>query len=326
VLKDAYKRDHTYLRLSVTDLCNFRCRYCLPPEGVARLDRAQILRPEEMVRLVEIFAGLGVRKVRITGGEPLLRRGLQVILEGLARIRPPLELALTTNGYFLSDWLDRLIAVGANKINISLDTLRPQRFRQITGFDGWQKVWDGIQLALAHPPIEKVKLNVVLQRGINDDEIRDFAKLTLRHPLDVRFIEMMPVGITPWHEGEWISAEEAIRRLPGIEDVGSDDGIAGPARLYRLAGAAGRIGSITGLSCPACSGCNRLRLTARGVLLRCLFDPAGLDLRDALRAGMPAARIACDLQAFLLGKQAIGLPKTTAREQGYSPCPLQVGG
>lgn len=299
MLTDSHNRVHTYLRLSVTDRCNFRCRYCMPPQGVKLTDRDGILRPEEIVSIARTFAEMGVRKIRITGGEPLRRRGLDAILTGLAKIQPELNLAITTNGFYLAGWLDRLTAAGVRHINISLDSLKRDRFARITGVDAWHGVRDGISAALKHPQIEKVKLNVVLQRGINDDEIMDFARLTQRHPLDVRFIEMMPVGETPWRESEWISGEEALERIADLEPISNDDEIAGPARLYKIPAAAGRIGIISGLSCPACSGCNRLRLTARGVLLRCLFDPAGLDLRDALRSNLHPQGIARDRKSVV---------------------------
>lgn len=326
MLTDSYNRVHTYLRLSVTDRCNFRCRYCMPPQGVKLTDRDGILRPEEIVSIARTFAEMGVRKIRITGGEPLLRRGLDAILTGLAKIRPKLDLAITTNGFYLLSWLHRLTVAGVRHVNISLDTFTRDRFAKITGVDAWHGVRDGIKTALKHPQIEKVKLNVVLQRGVNDDEIADFAQLTVRYPLDVRFIEMMPVGETPWKESEWISGEEALERIPGLKEIPNDEAIAGPARLYRLPGALGRIGIISGLSCPACSGCNRLRLTARGVLLRCLFDPAGMDLRDALRSDWHPQGIARAIQVFLSGKGEIGRPQARDRLHGYSPCLLQVGG
>lgn len=257
--------------------------------------------------MAQIFAGLGIRKVRITGGEPLVRRGLDVIIEGLAAVQPKLRLAMTTNGLLLSGWLDRLAAAGVGHINISLDTLKPGRFRFITGHDGWHTVWDGIQAAVRHPGIHSVKLNVVMQRGVNDDEIEDFAQLTYNHPLEVRFIELMPVGAAQWNPGEWISTEEVIQRLPGLEPIQEGEAISGPARLYKLPGAMGRIGLISGESCPACWGCNRLRLTAKGELLRCLFDPAGLDLRTALRSGRPEEKIKESIAAFLLRENGDGV-------------------
>jgi len=325
MLQDSHNRIHNYLRLSVTDRCNFRCRYCMPPQGIVRAERDEILRPKEIGRLAQIFADLGVRKIRITGGEPLVRRGLDEILAQLASVRPRLDLAITTNGYFLVEWLDRLSSAGVRSINISLDTLLLERFYQITGSDGWGRVWDGIQAALEHPKIAKVKLNMVLQRGWNDDEIGSFAELTRRYPLDVRFIEMMPLGETPWRERDWISGEEAVERIPELEKVSDDEEVAGPARHYHLPGALGRVGVISGLSCPACAGCNRLRLTARGILLRCLFDPAGLDLRDALRSNLPTGEMASAVQAFLLDKSEIGRPAVPGA-RGFSPCLLQVGG
>ena len=327
MLKDSFERIHTYLRISVTDRCNLRCRYCMPPEGVALIRQPELLRPEEIGQIAQMFAEMGIHKIRITGGEPLVRKGLDAILNHLAAVRSRPHLAITTNGLLLANWLDRLAAAGIRHLNISLDTLKPGRFIKITGCDGWQRVWDGIQEALRHPEIEQVKINVVLQRGINDDEIEDFAALTLRYPLDVRFIELLPVDAATWKSNEWISGDVVLSRLPDIEEVAENGGIVGPARMYRLPRAPGRIGLISGESCPACSGCNRLRLTARGMLLRCLFDPAGLDLREALRSGQPEETIRQQIQAFLMEKAEVGGAEIFARQPRlFSLCLTQVGG
>ena len=328
MLSDRQGRIHTYLRVSVTDRCNLRCRYCMPPGGIERVDRERILHPEEIGRIVQLFAELGVRKIRLTGGEPLIRGGLGVILGYLTSVQPHVNLALTTNGLLLEKWLHRLTAGGVRFINVSLDTLREERYAGITGFQGWRSVWNGVAAALKHPKIEKVKLNVVIQRGVNDDEVRDFARLTLRYPLDVRFIEIMPVRRIDWNENELVTGEEILSKLPELEieslRIGTSDG---PARMYRYPDAPGRIGFISSLSCPVCSQCNRLRLTAQGVLLRCLFDSEGLDLRSAVRTGLASDEIKNKITEFLQGKRDAGIQSGTSnRASYYSPCLAVVGG
>ena len=328
MLKDSYGRLHTYLRISVTDRCNLNCRYCMPPGGIALVDRRQILRPEEIGQIAQLFADLGIGKIRLTGGEPLIRRGLDVILDHLNTIRPRPELAITTNGLLLEGWVDHLAASGVRGINISLDTLRPDRFTAITGVDGWPQVWAGVNTALRNPGIERVKLNVVVQRGVNDDEIDAFARLTQNEALEVRFIELMPGRWVSWRSDELVTAAEMLERLPGLVELPGDIAMnAGPARLYHYPGAAGRVGLISGLSRPACSGCNRLRLTAQGELLRCLFDAEGLDLRSALRSSVPSAEIADGIKAFLLGKRYVGMGLVQRNAAvSYSPCLAVVGG
>lgn len=328
MLKDSYGRLHTYLRISVTDRCNLNCRYCMPPGGIALVNRQQILRPEEIGQIAQLFADLGIGKIRLTGGEPLIRRGLDVILDQLNAIRPRPELAITTNGLLLEDWVDRLASRGVRRINISLDTLHPERFAAITGVDGWLQVRAGLKTALRNPGIERVKLNVVVQRGVNDDEIDAFARLTQDEALEVRFIELMPGRWVSWRNDELVTAAEILERLPGLVELPAEIGVSsGPARLYHYPGAAGRVGLISGLSQPACSGCNRLRLTAQGMLLRCLFDAEGLDLRSALRSSVPSVEIGDWIKAFLLGKRHIGMGLVQQNAAvSYSPCIAVVGG
>lgn len=334
MLTDAYSRTHSYLRISVTDRCNLRCRYCMPATGIRVVNRDEILHPEEIGQIAQLFVDLGVSKIRLTGGEPLVRGGLATILEVLGSIRPRPLLAMTSNGLLLEKWLDRLADAGVQRLNISLDTLRENRFALITGSEGWRNVWDGILAALGHPGIEKVKLNVVVQRGVNDDEIEDFARLTRCYRLDVRFIEMMPVQEVPWRRDELTTGDEIIGKLPGVEPATRPSGrkaltrgIGGPARMYGYPGALGRIGIISSHSCPSCSNCNRLRLTAQGQLLRCLFDSEGLDLRSALRSKRSSEEIKNGIVGFLLGKREIGpMGERDAVAISYSPCLAAVGG
>ncbi len=327
-LRDQRGRPQTYLRLSVTDRCNLRCRYCMPPEGIERLSRDRILRPEEIGVITRLFVRTGVRKIRLTGGEPLIRGGLDAILQELAVLPDPVTLALTTNGVLLERWLDRLVEAGVTRINVSLDSLKRDRYARITGINGWDSVWSGINAALNHPGIESVKLNVVVQRGINDDEVKDFARLTLEHPLDVRFIEVMPVAGVAWHRGTWVSGGEITAGIgERLETLPSGDADGGPSRHYRLPGALGRIGVISSLSRPACRNCNRLRLTARGNLLRCLHEAEGLDLRRALRENRPEAEILQEIVRFVQKKRPEGGTIALSAVSGNrSPCLATVGG
>ena len=292
MLIDSQGRQYTYLRISVTDRCNLLCRYCMPPEGIVRVPRDRILRPEEIGRIAKIFVDSGIQKIRLTGGEPLIRHGLDSILSELNSLRQKPKLAITTNGLLLKDWIPRLVRWGVHGVNVSLDTLKPERFALITGVDAWQRVWEGLTAAIDEDGIEKVKLNVVIQGGINDDEIEAFAGLTLDHPIDVRFIETMPVRQIQWRSNEFVSADEIISRLPGLEPCqDSISKTSGPARYFRFKGAPGRIGFISSISQPVCEQCNRLRLTAQGMLLRCLFESEGLDLREAIRSGQSDGKI-----------------------------------
>ncbi len=328
MLKDSFGRRHTYLRISLTDRCNLSCKYCVPPGGYKPVDRKLILRPEEIERLVRIFTAEGVRKVRLTGGEPLIRRCIDAILEMLSPLQSTIRFAITTNGLLLAEWLDPLVEAGVRRINISLDTLSPSRYRMITGVDGWQQVWDGIELSIKHPGVEIVKLNVVLQKGVNDDEVVEFARLTRRYPIDVRFIELMPVKQVQWRSSDLLSGREVLSLLPDLKEAepGKDD-TRGPARIYSFADAPGRIGLISSVSQPACAFCNRLRITAQGMLLSCLYNSEGLDLRQALRGGLSNEEIIQDVKDFLAKKRKIGtVPVHDIETVCHRPCIAAVGG
>lgn len=328
MLTDALRRNHTYLRISITDRCNLRCRYCMPEQGVERVDRTEILRAKEIVLLAQIFVELGIEKIRFTGGEPLIRRGLYAILERFSTIQPRPILAITTNGVLLEGWLERLIAAGVRQMNISLDTLREDRFQKITGIGAWRQVWDGIGAALAHPGVQKVKLNVVVQNGVNDDELFDFALLTLEKPLDVRFIEMMPVNRIPWDKSRLLTMRQMLTQIPDLQPlIPENSSTSGPAKMYKLPGAKGRIGFISPISHPACAVCNRLRLTAQGMLLRCLFDATGLNLQRELRSGTAVDSIAQKIRSFTTFKREIGLAEMRQNfKENQPPCLSAVGG
>lgn len=286
-LTDKYRRHLNYLRLSITDRCNLRCIYCTPRELIPKLRHNEILRYEELLRLVRIGASLGITKVRVTGGEPLVRKGVYHFLSEMSAIDQLSDISLTTNGVLLEPHLEKLWAAGIRRMNISLDTLDRKKFEKITGVDGFDAVWNGIRAALA-AGFSPVKINTVALRGINDDELPALAGLALKYPLHVRFIEHMPIGRALVKDSNPLLAPEILERIQPLGELvpvenGSNDG---PAERYRLAGAPGEIGLIRPLSHHFCSRCNRLRLTASGMLRPCLLSDREEDLRTPLRKGL----------------------------------------
>ncbi len=291
---DSFGRPISYLRISVTDRCNFRCVYCMPPEGVPQQSHEEILRYEEIARVAEAGAALGISKVRITGGEPLVRERLPDLVAMLARIPGIDDLSLTTNGSLLERYAQDLARAGLQRVNISLDTLRPDRFRGISRLGRLEDVLRGIEAAES-VGLTPLKLNMVVMRGLNDDEVVDFAQLTLGRDWCVRFIEMMPVGAwqrasgDQWEE-EFVSLDEVRAQieeeLGELELVGEGEITSGgPARHWRLRGARGTLGFITPVSAHFCPSCNRVRLTADGRLRPCLLSDLEFDLRALLREG-----------------------------------------
>ena len=303
-LHDHHGRQTTYLRLAVTDRCNLRCRYCMPAEGIDFAPRAELLTFEEILRLSEVLAGLGVNKVRLTGGEPLSRRGLPDLVHGLGKIFP--HLAMTTNGILLEPHLDGLIADGLTNYNLSLDTLDPERFFAVTRRDEFAGTWRALELLLARGV--RTKINVVVLRGTNDDELLDFVELTRDRTLDVRFIEAMPFNDGDGNHHLFLSAAEMHRRIlaayPTLAPA-TDDPHASTLR-YRVPGFAGGVGIIPAYSRSLCGSCNRLRLTPKGTLLNCLYATKGLELRPLLRAGASADDLTGLIVDFVRGKHKDG--------------------
>lgn len=284
-MKDAFGREIDYLRLSVTERCNLRCRYCMPEEGICKKRHEEMLTQEEMVRAVEAAAALGIRKVRITGGEPLVKKNLLAICEKVSRVEGIQEVCLTTNGTLLPRLAVPLREAGVQRLNISLDTLDPQKYAYITRRDEFYQAIRGIKAALS-AGFGRVKLNTVLIGGCNDDEIGALAALTLAYPLDVRFIELMPmVGGREFGRGAMVSNEKVLEALPQLEPAGEDGGV---ARLYRLPGGQGNIGLISPVSHRFCARCNRIRLTANGKVKTCLHSGAEYDLKGLDAPGMTA--------------------------------------
>ena len=286
-LIDDFQRPITYLRLSVTDRCNLRCVYCRPAHSIAMLRHSEVLRHEEFLRLVRIAARMGFKKVRVTGGEPLVRRGVIDFLSALTEIQGLSDISLTTNGVMLKNHLQEIRNAGIRRLNISLDTLDPRKFKDITGFDRFDDVWEAILLAheMGFSPI---KINVVALNGINDAELADLAGLSFQYPFHVRFIEYMPVGSSVTTSYQHLPVEGIMKRVQVLGQLipvpheASD----GPADRFRFEGAMGQIGIIGAISHRFCHCCNRLRLTASGQLRPCLFSDKFLDIRAALRKGL----------------------------------------
>ncbi len=283
MLRDSFGRSIDYLRLSVTDRCNLRCVYCMPAEGIPLKPVEEILTYAELLRVARVAASLGIRKVRITGGEPLVRRGVVDFVRELSAVPGIGELCMTTNGIALSELARPLAAAGLRRVNISLDTLRRDRYAEVTRRDLLPAVLAGIDAAIA-AGLSPVKINVVLLPGLHPGDADEFLSLARGTPVEVRFIERMPVGCLPT-EG-FVSADgirECLLALPGVRETAGGGG--GPAVTYTVPGFRGTFGVISPISRKFCSFCNRLRLTADGRLRNCLFARETLDVRAALRGG-----------------------------------------
>ena len=324
-MRDTYNRKIDYLRLSITDRCNLRCRYCMPEEGVPSVGHGQVLSFEELYRIARIAVELGVRKIRLTGGEPLVRKGLIPFVERLCQLPQQPELTLTSNGLLLADQAAELKRVGLQRVNISLDTLKVERFEQITRRPGLDRVLAGIQAAEA-VGLWPLKINMVPIRNVNADEIADFARLTFEHDWQVRFIEFMPVsGGLDYPPESRVPAGEILSTLNEIAPFKEIERkrFAGPARLYRFDGAKGVIGVIPAVSEHFCGECNRLRLTSDGFLRPCLFSDEEIDLRTPLRNGCADEELAALLRGGVKVKperhriaEEEGTPQRNRKMQG----------
>ncbi|MCX5860853.1 MAG: GTP 3',8-cyclase MoaA [Desulfomonile sp.] len=314
-LVDHHQRTVDYLRVSITDLCNLRCVYCRPPEGVKLVSHNDILRYEEILAIIRAAKDLGIRKIRITGGEPLVRRGAVEFIRQLVSLKGIEDVGLTTNGVLLSSMAQELVDAGLKRINVSLDSLRTDTFKHITGRDYLAEVVSGIDEAIK-VGLTPVKINMVLLDGINEQDVPDFARLTLDKPLDVRFIERMPFGSqTLPNSPDSFSARKAmeiISKKVGKLDPVDREPLDGPATMFRLAGASGRIGIIDPVTGHFCGTCNRLRLTARGTLRPCLLSPQEIDVKSALRRGASQEALARIFRAAVLAKPVGGVCRHTA--------------
>ena len=286
-MKDRFGRKIEYLRLSVTDRCNLRCLYCMPDEGVESIGHNRVMSYEEMGRITAAAVRLGINKIRVTGGEPLVRRGLVDFIRTMCQLPGSPEIALTTNGLLLAEYAEQLKAAGLERVNVSLDTLQEERFDRLTRRSGLAQVLAGLEAA-RDAGLHPIKINMVPIRGFNDDEIVDFARLTLDRKCDIRFIEFMPVrsdlGFSAQQripESEIIEKLSTVGPLQLIENSGRN--LDGPARMYRFPQGKGQIGIITAVSRHFCGECNRLRLTADGRLRPCLMADNEIDLLSVLR-------------------------------------------
>jgi cyclic pyranopterin phosphate synthase len=290
-LYDSWQRQINYLRISVTDHCNLNCIYC-SAGSVPHLPRSEILSYEEIERLARVAASLGINKVRLTGGEPLVRPDLVALVRMISQIEGIDDISLTTNGVLLSRYAAELKEAGLNRVNVSLDTLKTDRFKRITGQAQLNEVLAGIEAA-NRAGLQPVKINMVVMRGINDDEVIDFARMTIDPGWHVRFIEFMPLGTSEAEALKTASTEEIRQRLLALGKLEPYTGKTGngPARYYRLPGAKGTIGFISPMTEHFCHSCNRLRLTADGQLRPCLLDDDEVNLKEALRNGASTERL-----------------------------------
>ena len=285
-LIDNFGREISYLRVSITDRCNYRCIYCQSEKKFEFIPHQEILRFEEIVEIVQEAVNLGINKVRITGGEPLVRKGVVDFIKKLREIKKLEDISLTTNGFFLSEYAEKLKNAGLNRVNISLDSLQEEKYKKITRGGSLEKALKGIDSALK-AGLLPIKINTVLIRGINDDEVEDFVRLALERPLNIRFIEFMPSGeeVINEFENKFISVQEIKENLAEKYsfrpiDINSGNG---PAKYYQIKGGQGTIGFITALSQHFCKTCNRIRLTSEGKLRPCLFSNKEVDIKQAIR-------------------------------------------
>ena len=284
VMKDSFGREINYLRISLTDRCNLRCSYCMPEKGIAnKTEHKEILPLEDVYRIARIFAKLGVNKIRLTGGEPLVRRGIVDLVRMLSDLEGVTDLAMTTNGLLLKDMARPLKEAGLGRINVSLDTLDKDKYKEITRGGDLAKVLDGINEAKAIG-LTPIKINTVLIGGFNDNEIIDFINITQNKNIDVRFIELMPIGeAAAWAKENFVSNNKVLESAKDLEEVKKDD-LSSPANYYRLPDAKGKVGIINPISCKFCEHCNRVRLTATGKLKLCLHSNREIDLKQYLHS------------------------------------------
>lgn len=315
-----------YLRLSITDRCNLRCFYCLPGRGFEKLPCGEILRYEEFLQLARVASRLGFRKIRVTGGEPLMRLGVVEFLGRLARVPGLQEVCLTTNGVLLAEMAGDIFASGVRHLNLSLDTLKAGQYAEITGGDHFPQVMAGLEKALSlgfHP----LKINCVVLKGLNDQELLDFALLARDAPLQVRFIEFMPIANEERWETHFLSMAEVRVRLASLGPMTAIPArpTAGPAEILRPAGFRGELGFISPVSAHHCPTCNRLRLTAAGKLRPCLFSQEEVDIKGPLRAGAPDGHLAAVIQAAV-GRKDRRPPQARAQKLASGRPMVSIGG
>jgi len=326
---DTHNRRINYLRISITDRCNLRCRYCMPKEGVSQFGHAEILSFEEILRVAALAVKRGIDKIRITGGEPLVRKDVVSLVQRLSALAGVHDLSMTTNALLLREFAPDLSRAGLRRVNVSMDSLDPEKYRRITRGGDLKKVWEGIDAA-RRAGISPIKINVVAIAGFNDREIEDFARLTLKEPFQVRFIEFMPIGAaSEWKPEHCIPCQQIKERIEKISPLAplteGGNGHGGPALLFKLPGAAGEIGFISPVSEHFCQSCNRLRLTADGKVKSCLFSEELTDLKPLLRSGAGDEELERALDEALLSKPAHHGPIDGVMKRCHHPM-VKIGG
>ncbi len=328
-LVDRFGRKHDYLRVSVTDRCNLRCVYCMGPEGIQLIDHKNILRYEEIVKVIAAAAELGIERIRLTGGEPLVRLGIEELVAKIAAIPGIKDVAMTTNGILLAEKAKVLKEAGLNRVNISMDSLKPEVYREITRGGDLNKVWAGIKAALACG-LSPVKINVVLMKDVNDNEIEDFLRLVLEYPLHLRFIEYMPLDShdKDW-KGKYLPLETVLEKsialgcpLQPVEDNESS----GPAEMYQLPGAPGLVGLIHPISCHFCDKCKRLRLTADGFIKPCLYWQGEFSVLPFLQDNMGLKGILQKALDYKKERHAMYTENRDRQENGIVRGMSKIGG
>ena len=321
-LMDAHGREITDLRVSVTDRCNFRCRYCMPAEGMPWLAREEILSFEEIERVVRVLAGAGIRDVRLTGGEPLARKDFPKLVSKLARIEGIRDLALTTNGYLLDRYADELVEAGITRVNVSIDSLARDRFHEVTRRDALPQVLRGLEAIAAHEQLGRIKVNAVAMRDFTEDEVIRFCELARSSSYQVRFIEFMPLDADQeWTPDSVLTGAEIrdrIRERWDLEEVPREPH--STARVFRFADGVGEIGFISSVSEPFCADCNRIRMTAEGKLRTCLFSMHETDLREHLRGDASDDELEGAIRDAVWRKEL----KHRVNEPGFRPPPRSM--
>jgi len=323
-LVDSFGRAHTYLRISVTDRCNLRCTYCMPHEGMKWKKRDQLLTYEEITRLAHIFTAMGISKIRLTGGEPMVRSELTTLVKALGQIPNLKTLAMTTNATLLAEHAQTLKDLGLNALNISLDTFSKERFQAITRLDQFDQVINGIHTAI-DCGFASLKLNMVVMAGVNDDEIMAFANFAATHKINVRFIEYMPFKDNSWASDKVVTYKdmlEQIERRYELERIEGD--LSAVAKDYAITGG-GSVSFITSMSESFCSTCNRLRLTADGSIKSCLFYAAEINLRDAMREGASDKDLK-EMILFSLAQKPEAHPPAEEIAAGENRAMIEIGG
>jgi cyclic pyranopterin phosphate synthase len=305
MLTDRFQRVHDYLRISLTDSCNLRCAYCMPDEHIQCMPHHRLMSAEEIETMARIFVAHGVRKIRLTGGEPLVRKEAREIMERLAPL--PVELTLTTNAVLADRFLDVFLQAGVRSLNVSLDTLQPEAFFALTRRDNWHQVWRNLMLLVENGL--HVKLNTVVMKGVNEQELPDFVALTRELPIHTRFIEFMPFQGNQWEHERVFPAAEMLELIGARFDFEKlPDAKNDTAKKFKVYGHRGTFAIISTMSAPFCAGCNRMRLTADGKMKNCLFSRSEVDLLGALRNGediVPLIRYCLDLKEEALGGQLL---------------------